>query len=192
MHDEDKVEEERRLLFVGITRAREDLQLSYAQYRAFRGQTCPTVPSPFLMELPRHEMDQTDSLGSRRTTPDWEAGFEPAAHQDEIAQEAAITADDFSQDADESPTRKRGSIAATLTSGLTTAADLLAKQSRPRLSPNVFKHGMTVEHPEYGPGTIVALSGEGPKRNAVVRFFSDQTERTFRLAFSDLTPTGVE
>ena len=189
MHDDEKVEEERRLLFVGITRAREDLQLSYAQYRAFRGQTCPTVPSPFLMELPRHEMDQTDSLGSRRTTPDWEAGFEPAAHHDDVAQEAALTADDFSQeDAVQSPQRKRGSAAAALSSGLTTAADLLAKQSRPRLSPNVFKHGMTVEHPEYGPGSIVALSGEGPKRTAVVRFFSDQSERTFRLTFSDLIP----
>ena len=47
---------------------------------------------------------------------------------------------------------------------------------------------MVVEHPQYGPGTIIALSGEGPKRNAVVRFFGDQSERTFRLAFSDLTP----
>ena len=34
-HDDEKLEEERRLLFVGITRAREELQLSYAQYRAF-------------------------------------------------------------------------------------------------------------------------------------------------------------
>ena len=47
---------------------------------------------------------------------------------------------------------------------------------------------MLVEHPQYGAGTIVALSGEGAKRNAVVQFFSDQSQRTFRLAFSDLTP----
>jgi hypothetical protein len=50
---------------------------------------------------------------------------------------------------------------------------------------------MTVEHPEYGHGTIVALSGEGVKRNAVVRFFADQSERNFRLAFSDLAPAEV-
>src|SRR5688500_19329867 len=56
MQDEEKVEEERRLLFVGITRAQEELQLSYAQYRMFRGMTSPTIPSPFLMELPRQEM----------------------------------------------------------------------------------------------------------------------------------------
>src|SRR5262245_35264981 len=78
-HYDEKLEEERRLLFVGITRAREELQISYAQYRAFRGQACPTVPSSFLMELPRNEMKMSDTVGSRRTTPDWEEGFEPGA-----------------------------------------------------------------------------------------------------------------
>ena len=45
-HDDEKLEEERRLLFVGITRAQEELQLSYAQYRAFRGQSLPDGPQP--------------------------------------------------------------------------------------------------------------------------------------------------
>jgi DNA helicase II / ATP-dependent DNA helicase PcrA len=51
--DPDKFEEERRLLFVGITRAKQELHLSCAQYRAFRGDRRPTIPSQFLMELPR-------------------------------------------------------------------------------------------------------------------------------------------
>jgi DNA helicase-2/ATP-dependent DNA helicase PcrA len=85
MHDEEKVEEERRLLFVGITRSREDLQLSYAEYRAFRGVACPTVPSPFLMELPRGEMDVTTSGSYRPQQPVVEDGFEPEAHlRDEV------------------------------------------------------------------------------------------------------------
>jgi DNA helicase-2/ATP-dependent DNA helicase PcrA len=45
-------EEERRLCFVGITRAEKELTLSYARYRQFRGTTSRTVPSPFLAELP--------------------------------------------------------------------------------------------------------------------------------------------
>src|SRR5256885_347924 len=89
-HDDDKLEEERRLLFVGITRAREELQLSYAHYRAFRGQACPTVPSSFLMELPRPEMALSDSVGSRRTTPDWEEGFEPGARDDTSAESSQV------------------------------------------------------------------------------------------------------
>ncbi len=54
--DDDSVEEERRLLFVGMTRAKDELQLSLGQYREFRGQRRMTIPSPFLLELPRHEL----------------------------------------------------------------------------------------------------------------------------------------
>jgi DNA helicase-2/ATP-dependent DNA helicase PcrA len=188
-HDDEKLEEERRLLFVGITRAREELQLSYAQYRHFRGQACPTVPSPFLMELPRSEMHVSDSVGSRRTTPDWEAGFEPGAHADSEAESSQVSAgndSDFSQDSP--PTSGQRRTTSTLKSGLMTAADLLARNEQPRISPNAFRHGMTVEHPEYGLGTIIALSGDGPKRTATVRFFQDEKERKFRLIFSNLRP----
>ena len=188
-HDDEKLEEERRLLFVGITRAREELQLSYAQYRAFRGQACPTVPSPFLMELPRSEMHLSDSVGSRRTTPDWVDGFEPGAHSDSEAEASQVTKDDDADSLQDAPPAS-GKQRATpqLTAGLVTAADLLAKNQQPRISPNVFRHGMTVEHPEYGLGSIIALSGDGPKRTATVRFFQGGAERKFRLLFSDLVP----
>ena len=41
-----------------------------------------------------------------------------------------------------------------------------------------------------GAGTIIALSGDGPKRTATVRFFQDDAERKFRLIFSDLAPAA--
>lgn len=53
-------EEERRLLFVGITRAKEELHLSWARYRDFRGQRRLTIPSPFMLEFPRDEMELED------------------------------------------------------------------------------------------------------------------------------------
>lgn len=49
--DNEELEEERRLFFVGVTRARINLFLSYARYRNFRGQFLRTVASPFLAEL---------------------------------------------------------------------------------------------------------------------------------------------
>ncbi|MFA5554592.1 MAG: UvrD-helicase domain-containing protein [Phycisphaerae bacterium] len=49
--NDDELEEERRLFFVGITRARQFLQISYAKYRIFRGQLMRTVPSQFLYEI---------------------------------------------------------------------------------------------------------------------------------------------
>jgi len=51
-HDDlDELEEERRLFFVGITRAKTNLHISYAQYRTIRGQLLRTIPSQFLFEL---------------------------------------------------------------------------------------------------------------------------------------------
>ncbi|MBN2182819.1 MAG: UvrD-helicase domain-containing protein [Sedimentisphaerales bacterium] len=49
--DEDELEEERRLLFVGITRAKSGLHISYSRYRTVRGQLLRTIPSRFLLEL---------------------------------------------------------------------------------------------------------------------------------------------
>ena len=53
----DQLEEERRLLFVGITRAQRELQISMAAQRDFRGSRRISIPSAFLLELPRAEMD---------------------------------------------------------------------------------------------------------------------------------------
>jgi DNA helicase-2/ATP-dependent DNA helicase PcrA len=50
-NDEYELEEERRLFFVGITRAKTGLYISYAQYRKIRGQQLRTIPSQFLFEL---------------------------------------------------------------------------------------------------------------------------------------------
>lgn len=51
-HDDlDELEEERRLFFVGITRAKTNLHISYTQYRTIRGQLLRTIPSQFLFEL---------------------------------------------------------------------------------------------------------------------------------------------
>ncbi len=49
--NEDELEEERRLFFVGITRAKSNLNISYAKYRTIQGQSLRSVPSQFLYEL---------------------------------------------------------------------------------------------------------------------------------------------
>jgi ATP-dependent DNA helicase Rep len=50
--DEDTIEEERRLMYVGITRAERKLQISYAKRRRRGGEQVETTPSRFLDELP--------------------------------------------------------------------------------------------------------------------------------------------
>jgi DNA helicase-2/ATP-dependent DNA helicase PcrA len=48
---EEEMEEERRLFFVGVTRAKTNLHISYVRYRTSRGQTLRASPSQFLFEL---------------------------------------------------------------------------------------------------------------------------------------------
>ena len=55
-----ELEEERRLCFVGITRAQEHLLLSKAAYRTIRGLRERTVPSPFLNEMPQEAVEVID------------------------------------------------------------------------------------------------------------------------------------
>ena len=70
MADENRIEEERRLLFVGITRAEEELHLSFAQQRSTRGRPTRRVASPLRMELPRDEMESIGQQNLDAATPD--------------------------------------------------------------------------------------------------------------------------
>ncbi|MEM1444926.1 MAG: UvrD-helicase domain-containing protein [Planctomycetota bacterium] len=58
--DPSELEEERRLAFVGITRAEQHLMLTHARYRTVFGQTMPTIPSRFINELPPDCLDVQD------------------------------------------------------------------------------------------------------------------------------------
>ena len=60
---EDELEEERRLAFVGITRAERYLMLSHARVRTTFGQTMPTVASRFLQELPEEHLQRVEIEG---------------------------------------------------------------------------------------------------------------------------------
>jgi DNA helicase II / ATP-dependent DNA helicase PcrA len=69
---QDELEEERRLFFVGVTRAKTGLYVSYVRYRIVRGQLLRAIPSQFLYEL---------GAGFVHEVPDSEEGFEPRPPQ---------------------------------------------------------------------------------------------------------------
>lgn len=54
--DEDNVEEERRLAYVGVTRAQRELIFTYAQERRQYGEVIRTEPSRFLYEMPQDDL----------------------------------------------------------------------------------------------------------------------------------------
>ncbi|MBN2309003.1 MAG: UvrD-helicase domain-containing protein, partial [Candidatus Hydrogenedentes bacterium] len=62
----EAAEEERRLFYVGMTRAKRRLILSHARKRLWRGQVRPTGPSPFLQEIAERLLDRRTGTGPRR------------------------------------------------------------------------------------------------------------------------------
>lgn len=186
---DEGMEEERRLLFVGITRAREQLQLSCATKRLRGGTIVRNPSSSFLLELPRGDIEH---IGFSDFEP-IEGGFDdrPEFETDDWSQE---TGDAYSDVLDEPPVRAKPKKKPRRSAAprFRTASEMLGKQpagsdSRPDVE--AFSQGMIVNHPEYGLGAIVSLSGEGMKRSAKVRFFDgDRGEQQFFLAYSPLTP----
>lgn len=61
-NDKSQLEEERRLLFVGVTRAMEELRMTRTRFREFRGSYTPSLSSRFLFEFPKTGVDSYDSL----------------------------------------------------------------------------------------------------------------------------------
>ncbi|MCX6791775.1 MAG: ATP-binding domain-containing protein, partial [Candidatus Gottesmanbacteria bacterium] len=64
--DKDEIEEERRLCYVGITRAKEKLYLTFANRRLFFGTRTQNMISRFVADLPQHVLEYNVSLNSTR------------------------------------------------------------------------------------------------------------------------------
>jgi DNA helicase-2/ATP-dependent DNA helicase PcrA len=202
MHDEENLEEERRLLFVGITRAQEELQLSRALYRFRRGANWPTVASRFLMELPREKMTIIEpGISGIEGDADFDFNQEAESIEDEpwFATDAAdqVRSATTVFETESFPPRCRdtgveGSAGKGPELRIRTAAEMLSGHSAPakRQSPDSWYTGMHVSHPDYGRGEIIALGGQGRKRMATVEFSDGRSEK-FVLAFCPLQPANA-
>lgn len=201
--NDDEVEEERRLLFVGITRAEKELQFSRCLNRFRRGSYWPAIPSRFLVELPRDEMEifgaqhqqagmTADDLQKVIDAMDIsnESGFpdlpEIDIHVSDAANQAAggtLFADESNGD-QEKPTKKKPSMASMMT-GAELEKQNQSRASADRLMPEDCEVNMEVEHVEYGIGKVIAMTGAGRKLTATINFPKVGNKR-IRLAFSNL------
>jgi DNA helicase-2/ATP-dependent DNA helicase PcrA len=182
--DPEMLEEERRLLFVGITRAEENLQLSMACYRFLQGSRRMMVPSSFMLELPRDEMDVRQPPGMRSIDRSEGASeiddFDDAA---DFTWDQSVEADMIDEASSEVEPPDPSSPT------VVTAAEMLGEPTTVAPpDPESFERGMVIQHPEFGLGKIVALSGTGVKRMATVQFFTQPGERRFVLIHSPLQP----
>jgi DNA helicase-2/ATP-dependent DNA helicase PcrA len=159
-----ELEEERRLFFVGITRARRELYLSHCRIREFRGQRSATIPSLFVDELPAEAIEARDVS--------------------EYGANVSFSARRLAEPRPWTPAPSLGGFR------ITTAAALAGGDpSGPATDLSAFRPGVSVLHPEYGLGRIVAIEGAGPNRKGRVAF-TIAGEKTFILAKSPLRPLG--
>jgi DNA helicase-2/ATP-dependent DNA helicase PcrA len=167
-----------------MTRARQELQLSLAKYRDFRGLRRMTVPSTFLMELPREEMKVVDlQLATSH--------YVPEPDDDSVALDELLDQDDVSFDPSQfaaAPREVRLTTAAELESSAIGEGQSAVATEPPRYPAEAFEEGMLVRHPEYGLGKIAAVTGHGPRRTATVNFVTGAGQRKFILEKSALRP----
>jgi DNA helicase-2/ATP-dependent DNA helicase PcrA len=156
-NDLEELEEERRLCYVGMTRAKESLTLTRAVYRRTYGSERLTgsMPSRFLQEIPGELIDTADgSLADAGETRRYEPDPEYSFSEEEFSRRMRVAAAP-SRAANDAPSRARSSAQPRLGRS-TGAADPLV--------------GQRVRHATYGAGTIIGVEGEGEDRKFTVRF----------------------
>jgi len=195
--DPMQIEEERRLLFVGITRAKDRLQLSYAKRRGFgsSGDAGDSgIASSFLMELPRHEMlvqDRCESEYDEQQPPDMESSDyydQGAQDYDEACQllPEGEDAESWEEACQLPPEEVQERLFRRVKKATGQKLSLGSNLGPPMVAWGRFRPGAKVLHPQLGSGDILSATGHGPKRTVTVRFVSSGQERTFRLSHATL------
>ncbi len=160
--DPDELEEERRLCYVGITRARERLYLCHAWSRMLFGATDYYPPSRFLSEIPE-ELLHVLGAGAERGRSASTGRRDPVQHRQAVAAAAMRPA---SPSAPSGPSGARGAEGIGL------------------------RVGDDVAHDKFGEGVILELVGDGDKAEAVVHF-RDVGEKRLLLAWAPLAKVGA-
>ena len=160
--DEAELEEERRLCYVGITRARKQLVLTSAARRRVFGEYQSTEPSRFIDEIPadlieRDESDVAHRLSSGGAGTDWSYRPNPygrGGYRSRRDEDAKVATQNFRYEEED---------------------------QTPGLRP-----GARVNHAQFGPGTVVSVEDLEDDQKLVVKFVSVGT-KTLRARYAKLT-----
>jgi DNA helicase-2/ATP-dependent DNA helicase PcrA len=189
--DDEQFEEERRLAYVGMTRAKDRLTLSYVLRRMVRGEWMSREPSPFLSAIPEEVLEREDlttgfqsGMGSGRFS-EREEGFRGPLGGG-FARSAALFPDyeNESQETPASPAREaRGAFPARRISPVRP----VMKRTPPPPTASGFRRGSKVRHPEYGTGVVLTIEGSGDAEKLVV-YFDHAGRKKFVARFANLSP----
>jgi DNA helicase-2/ATP-dependent DNA helicase PcrA len=169
----DDIEEERRLCYVGMTRAMDTLVLSRARYRRRYGTDMPeaSVASRFLEEIPENLLQD---LGSPRR-PEYtdRSGYGTGSHysyEDEDQRPQYARPDKI----------RRNTYSGPSYNSIDNIAEFFASRGKKFSRPKVdvpaptgrtgFRPGQRVRHPKYGEGTVYRREGDGEDAKITVQF----------------------
>lgn len=153
------IEEERRLFYVGMTRAKQSLVLSRATYRRTYGEDRlrASLPSRFLAEIPA---DLIEAAAGSQSEPGETRRYEPDPEYSE----------GYSYRSRRTPYGRSGYPGS---SSPRSAYGRTAKPNRPAVSSRASGDpivGTRVRHSKFGVGTIIGVEGEGEERRLTVSF----------------------
>lgn len=147
--DPEELEEERRLAYVGITRAEQRLYLTHAASRNLYGATQYNPPSRFLDEIPAELVSEVEGTASRRRGSSSRGSRRWAEHREARVDRA-------------------------MRSGKSLGTDIAKPTAPARTQTGAHEKGIRVgddvRHSTWGEGVVLMIEGQGEKAEAVVRF----------------------
>ena len=185
--DPDEIEEERRLAYVGITRAKEDLTLCYAKMRMVRGETQMNAVSRFVKEIPQELMDNRLPVSKFRfedePSPKFSfsesssSGYGLAGATSRSKPVATLTPRRTA--AENKPFIAGGGLGSLHAAGITKGVGAVTG-GKPD-----YDIGDRVKHIKYGEGTVTDLE-PGPRDYKVTVDFDDAGQKIMYAAFAKL------
>ena len=176
----DDIEEERRLCYVGMTRAMDTLILTRAVYRRRYGTDLPeaSVPSRFLEEVPAELVEE---LGGSRRKRDSSRARVSAPQEPSEQPHYAYEDEDQSGANWSAPSKPRApAYSGRSYNSIDNIAEFFASRGKKFTVPKVpveepkgkkgFRPGQKVRHPKYGEGTVYDREGDGEEAKITVQF----------------------
>ena len=176
--EEKELEEERRLFYVGITRAKEYLHLTCAKRRTIFGSTSYNQVSRFVKEIPKEILDGYDEVLGEKTRDD---SFRDSGYKWEYGNSSFNNSrvKTYNIDTYKVPTKATATSEKTTGFAFKTAESFLNSLNKKQNTVDIsqYKEGQRVYHKKFGEGTINKLESEGDDYKVDISFDKSGNKR---------------
>lgn len=193
MDDPTAVEEERRLTYVGVTRAKERLYLMRAFRRGFRGGSGPSLPSRFLQDIPEKLIKRIDKNDSKPQTTERRSSNGPIGTRKAAERTGRRQGFEFSSNTRVDSASRSETPNSKPKLKLKPSKRPAPPRPRPmrrttdRSAALVFKTGDKVTHATFGEGIVMSSEPSGDDFQVTVAFTEGHGVKRLMMSFAKLT-----